>query len=77
MGNFRQGRPYKGLSVVFGEHMLLNINLVVCRNKLIILDFFLRLVGRNFFKLNPRIRILKKYLSKVRLLTSKSLGVLY
>ena len=52
MGNLKLGRPHRGLGVVIGMHILLNISLVGCRGKLTVLMFSLGLIGRHFFKLN-------------------------
>ena len=77
MGNFRLGRAHRGLGVIIGMHMLLNMSLISCRGKLTVLAFLLGLARRYFFKLNLRLRILKTYFSNLMLLTSTSLGVFF
>ena len=76
MGKLQLGRSHRGLGVVIGMHMLLNISLVSYRGKLTVLDFWLGLAAKHFTKLNPRIRILNTYLGSLILLTGISLAVL-
>ena len=76
MGSFRLGRSHRGLGVFVSEHMFLNISLVGCRGKLAVLAFLMGLVGRHFFKVNPRLGILNKYIGNLRLFIDTSLSVL-
>ena len=75
MGSFRLHRFHGGLGVAISMNILLNISLVACMGKLTILTFLLRLVGRHFLKLNPRLRTLNTCRSNLRLLTGTSLNV--
>ena len=50
MGNFRLGRSGRGLGVVIGMYMLLNISLVGCMGKLTFLAFFARIDFKVFIQ---------------------------
>ena len=75
MANFGLIASHRGLGVVIGIHMLLNISLVGSRGILKVLAFLLGLAGRHFLKPNPRLRSLDTYFSNLRLLISTNLGI--
>ena len=75
MGNFGIGRSHRGVGVIIGMLMLLNISLVGCRGKLAVLAFLLGLAVRHFFKPNPRLKTLKIYLGNLRLLIYITLDI--
>ena len=75
MSNFRLGRSQRGLCVVIGMHMLLNISLIVSRGKLAVLDILLELARMYPLKSNTRLRKLNACLANLSLLLGTSLGI--